>query len=276
MRPPGAIHELLNAVDAGRGETDLDVVVAAAPEGPTWFSVDELLHDDDRFDATLERIARDWGTDRRDIAGAALLTDLGFALLVRSAATFLAGRRAPLLAETPVAVRLHDEGWVEEVALGPAFACLPGDPRAGDPDARPVDGDEHALLRVLLEDFEAQQASLVARVHERCRRPQAALWRHGGDTLAEAFMWAGEVLSEREHAWAWGGEAVQAGAERLRTHAGFRHFSHAGVAQVGRVRAQCCLHYRTTEASYCFSCPLKGEDHRLAVLERRAADELSG
>lgn len=275
MQATGAIHELLSEIDAQRGARGYGVAVAAATGGPGWVGLDELLDDDRRFDATVDLVARGWGTDRSDIAGGALLADLAFSLLLRSATAFLAGRRTPLLAETGLAVRL-DGGSVAGVALGSTFACLAGDERAGDPGARVVDGDDHALLRLLLADFEARHAPLVTRVHVRCRRPRSALWRQLGDAVAQAFLWAGEILSRREDAWAWGREAVAVGAAGLRSHAGYRHFSHAGVAQVGRVRAQCCLHHRTAAATYCFSCPLKGDDHRLAILERRAAEQLAG
>jgi len=91
--------------------------------------------------------------------------------------------------------------------------------------------------------------------------------------VAEAFMWAGEVLGARDEAWAWGRRAVAAAPEPLGTHVGYRLFQHAGLEQVGRVRAQCCLNYRTDGAAYCFSCPLQGEEHRRAVLARTAAAE---
>jgi hypothetical protein len=272
----GPLHEVLERLDAGRGDDELRVGASAlpAPAGPAWVAVDDLLVDDERFEAIVDRHAASWRTDRRDVAGAALLSDLGFALLLRGAAAFLAARRIPRLTAGGVALRLHGDGWVEHVALGPALACLPGDAAASAPGAEVVP-DEEALLRLLLEDFDAHHEPLVERVAARCRRPRAALWRHGADTVAEAFLWAGEVLDDRAAAWAWGERAVAAAPERLRAHAGFRRFAHAGVEQVGRVRAQCCLHYRTGGATYCFSCPLKDDDHRLAMLAARAAGELA-
>jgi hypothetical protein len=275
MAADSPLHATYWRIAAPRGSTELSAATDRAPvDGPGWLRLEDLLRDDAAFEALVTAIAREWRTDRRDIAGAGWLSELGFALALRGAAAFLAERRVPDLAATGnAAVRLHPGGlWVEAVALESRFLCLPDDPRAGSLHAVVVT-DERVLLRRLLEGFEVHQERVVERVAERCRRPRAALWRHCGDTVAEAFMWAGELLDDRVEAWSWGMRALEDAPKRLQSSCGYSHFRHAGVEQVGRVRAQCCLNYRTEDATYCFSCPLKGEDHRRRVLERRAAEE---
>jgi len=269
MRSGSPLLDALAGCRTG-GDGELDVGADLGPQdGPGWVAAAALLADPASFDALVDGFGRDSGTDRRDIAGAFLLSDLGFAVLLRSATAFLAARRVPSLAHDAIWLRLHPEHWVDRVAFGGAFACLPDDAAAGHPDATVVP-DERALLEHLLRDFRTHQEPLVGLVHARCRRPRAALWRHSGDTVAEAFMWAGEVLGARDEAWAWGRRAVAAAPEPLGTHVGYRLFQHAGLEQVGRVRAQCCLNYRCTPSSYCFSCPLKDEAHRLRRMEERA------
>jgi len=273
MAPDSPLHETLWRFAAPRGATSLGADTELAPTGEAgWIDLDALVDDSAAFDAIVDLVAASWSTQRRDIAGAGWLSDCAFALLLRGAVAFLGARRVPALDAPGAAVRLDADAWVERVALGPRFACLPGDPAAGHPQATVVDG-ELVLLRELLTSFEARHERTVEQVAERCRRPRAALWRHGGDTVAEAFMWAGEVVGERDAAWAWGRKALELAPPRLRSHGSFRVFRHGAYEQVGRVRAQCCLNYRTGDATYCFSCPLQGEDHRRAVLARTAAEE---
>jgi hypothetical protein len=268
MRVPRPIHDALAAVPTtDDGELGI-AVVEDVPAGDRWFPLEALTGDGQRLNDAVDRVATGWLTERRDIAGGALLTDVAFALLLRSAVTVLAVRRAPGLRVSEVAVRLHDDGWVDLVALGPRFACLPDDPMAGHEQAVVV-ADDEALLRWVLADYESLLSPLVDQVHARYRRPRTALWRHGGDALAEAFLWAGEVLADRQAAWEVGPRAVALAPERLGTHADYRIWRSGAVEQPGRVRAQCCLHYRTEAARYCFSCPLRDDDHRLGRLAER-------
>jgi hypothetical protein len=252
------------------GELEIGIEIGRQ-DGPGWSSAAALLADPAAFDAVVAELARSSGTDRSDINGAFLLSDWGYAVLLRSAVAFLAARRVPVLDHAGTWLRVDPEHWIDRVSFAGPLACLEGDSCAGDPDARPV-ASEDELLAQLVTGFHAHQEPIVALVHERCRRPRAALWRHSGDTLAEAFLWAGEILDAREEAWAWGQRAVDLAPARLRTHAGYRLFDHAGLRQVGRVRAQCCLNYRCTPSSYCFSCPLQDDGHRLRRIERRAKD----
>jgi ferric iron reductase protein FhuF len=268
----GPVHEALACLPASDDGELSAAVLARIPDEGRWLSLSALASEDDLLDAAIDRVARNWNTDRRDIAGGALVADVGFALLLRSAAAVLAARRAPALTGDDVAVRIHDAGWVDLVVLGSRFACLPADPAAAAPGAEVVE-DEEALLRWVLADFEAFLDPLVERVHARCRRPRRALWRHGGDVVAEAFLWAGELLGDRTAAWALGPRAVALLPSRLKTHADYRVWRAGDVEQPGRVRAQCCLHYRTPAARYCFSCPLKGDDHRVARIAGRVQEE---
>jgi len=241
--------------------TDLGPPVAAG-----WTRSVDLLSDEAAFGALVERTGRQWGTERADIAGAAVLSDWSFAVLLRAAACLLADRRIPALEHDEIWLRHHPEGWVDRVAFGPRFACLAGDAAAPHPDATVVDG-EAALLDDLRSRYVAYQQDLVRAVQARCRRPGRALWRHASDTLAEAFMWAGEALSCREEAWAWGAQAMAGAAVPLAGPAGYRLWLVGEREHVGRVRSQCCLNYRCADREYCFSCPLKDDEHRLERLQ---------
>lgn len=268
------MHDTLALWSAAAADHGLSLATDVAPRtGPAWTSASELVADDTALDELVAAFRRGWGTDRDDIAGAFWLSEQAFALLLRAAVALLAARRVPVLDLGVASTRLRSGpgARVDRVALGPAFACLPDDPAAGHPAATVV-ADEHALLERLLRDAERHHTPIVALVHRRCRRPERALWRHCGDAIAESFLWAGEIVGRREEAWRWGSRAVRTAPPALRTHAGYRTFGTGPWERVGRVRAQCCLHYRTSARSYCLSCPLQDDAYRDARLAAAAAE----
>ncbi len=220
--------------------------MATAP----WTPICALHEDDDRFEAVLALVGTTWRTDRRDIAGAGLLADVLFAVLLRAATLALRDGAVPRLRADAIALRLHADGWTEEVTLGDV-ASAPLDDRAS---------------RTLVRDVEKLAEPLVERVHLVCGRPRAALWRHVGDALADGVLWAGEALGERATAQAWGDRVVALAPARWRAQTGYRVWRHGDLELPGRVRTQCCLHYRTDAGTACFGCPLKDEDHRSAWL----------
>jgi hypothetical protein len=260
------IQRTFAALGRAPGPTDIDLDTDLGPGSDgTWVRAADLIADGARFDALIAVTAREWGTERADIAGAAVVSDWSFAVLVRAAACFLAARRVPALDHAAIWLHHHPEGWVDRVAFGPRFACLPGDDAAAHGDATVIEG-EGALLDELRESFARHQQQLVQAAQARCRRPVRALWRHASDTLAEAFMWAGEALSCRDEAWAWGTRAMAGAPVPLAGPAGYRLWLVGEREHVGRVRSQCCLNYRCADREYCFSCPLRDDEHRLQRL----------
>lgn len=252
---------------ASRG-AEVAVGFAIGPPSDTgWTCASALLDDAEHLGHAIEATRADAGTARRDIAASLLLRDWSFGILVRTAACLLSARRIPSLRLDEIWL-LRPRGCVEAVAFSGAFTCLPVDDAASHAEATVV-ADESALLACLRAEVERHHAPLVERLHQRCRRPRSALWRHVADALAEAFLWAGEALDERAPAWALGEQVMDGTRGRLAGAANYRLWHVDGHEAVGRVRAQCCLSYRCEPSTYCFSCPLKGEAHREALVRAR-------
>lgn len=230
----------------------------------------ELLCDEAAIASLLRRTCASAGTDRRDIAGGYLHGRWGYVVLVRAVAALLVDRRVPRLDHAAIGLHPHPGGWFDGLAFAGPFACLPGDPDAGDAAATVLPG-EAALLQHLRDAFAAHQAPLVEAIHTASRRPRSALWRTSADTLADAFMHAGEALGRRAEAWEWGRAAVAGAEGRLAGTADYRVWRHAGEEEVSRIQAQCCLSYRCADAIYCFDCPLIDDAQRLAKLAERAS-----
>ncbi|MFF0414353.1 (2Fe-2S)-binding protein [Kitasatospora sp. NPDC004745] len=186
-------------------------------------------------------------------------------------------RRVPLL--TPADVSVRREAGSAELTVRPgAFACLPDDPVAGAPRARPVP-DEAALAAELRCALGAFLAPLLTAFRPEVRRGPRVLWAMATDAVVEGLWYVGGLLGEQERARdelsallrppsADGGPEAPArtpGAADCAApapapftpNAGFAaaEAGCTGASDTDRARASCCLVYTVRPEEMCGGCP---------------------
>ncbi|MEU6236612.1 (2Fe-2S)-binding protein [Kitasatospora sp. NPDC047058] len=171
-------------------------------------------------------------------------------------------RRVPLLAPADVSVRRRTG---ELTARPGAFACLPDDPAAGLPDARPVAGEPElaAVLRSALAGF---LTPLLEAFRPEVRRGPRMLWAMATDAVVEGLWYVGGLLGEEERArtelsgllapepTACAPGASVASVAPFTPGAGFAPVQ-PDASTTDRGRASCCLVYTVQPGGMCRGCP---------------------
>ena len=204
------------------------------------------------LDLLLELTARRMGTTSTGVRAAQLVDRHARVVAEALAPAIVAGRHAAL-APGEVVIELAPDGELERAHV-----------RGGDGhgDARRPE--------VAAAGFADLHAPLVAAVAARRGRAATVLFRSVGDRLAIAV--AAEARSRGRDADAPGLVAGVIAADPR-----FGPARRLGVARVGAaarpylVRAGCCLSHRTVKGRPCFTCPVLGDDARVA----RLAEELA-
>ncbi|WP_328957334.1 (2Fe-2S)-binding protein [Kitasatospora purpeofusca] len=195
-------------------------------------------------------------------------------------------RRVPLLAPGDIAVRRR----TGELTVRPgAFLCLPDDPAAPGPAARPATfptvlptapppgartvPDEAALaagLRSALADF---LTPVLDAFRPEVRRGPRTLWAMATDAVVEGLWYAGGLLGEEERArtelaalFAPGASGASGPPDPRAARpapecapftpgAGFTAPASGGTERSDRCRASCCLVYTARAEAMCAGCP---------------------
>lgn len=223
-----------------------------------------------------DRLTREHGrAPRPDVAATlALHRYLWPACLLFTAPWFLR-RRVPLLPVTAVAahpatgritVRVRD------------FVCLPDDPAARLPGARPVPG-EAALRRELRAALAGHLTPVLTAFRPLLRRGPRALWGMATDEVAEGLWYVGRSLGEADRAVAEltallpGGTAPFAGGAAFTAvpaspaEADSPSIPVRQTAGATRKRLSCCLFYTISPTAPCAGCP---RDRNPDRIDRRA------
>jgi hypothetical protein len=242
--PSAPLRATLDAVPARPGISVRAGAPAGlrAPVGTTGWTTCADLHDGPTLDALADRVRTGVRTlvpapDRDRVPPAVAPSYLfgWYVWAVACAATvpYVAARRVPRLHPGSVALHLTGTGWPDAVALlDPGFACLPDDPDATHPDARPA-LDPDALRATLLDEVAAHVATFTAAWGRRGGRGPHSLRALATDALVAAVLTAAP------------GPAGLAEAEALLP----------GGPVPPRLRVSCCLAYAVPGAATCTTCP---------------------
>ncbi|HEY1571853.1 MAG TPA: (2Fe-2S)-binding protein [Pseudonocardiaceae bacterium] len=249
--------------DATAAQPDLPLH-AGLPAGD-WTGCADLLGGD-RLAAWAERAAG-WLRDEYGEAPARVVAGyvVGWYLTVPAktgALLFRTARRVPLLGPADLAVRFDPEAPCPSAVavLRDEFACLPTDPAAGLPAARPVSG-ERALAAVLRERY-AEHATAFLRVFTavdtpalgRHRLGRRALWAWATDALDGACWRVGQSVGDEAGGARDAALVLPAGIAPLTSASTVRPDPRAGGWT--RRRESCCFHYVLERGmGTCATCP---------------------
>ncbi|WP_407638947.1 (2Fe-2S)-binding protein [Actinacidiphila yeochonensis] len=245
--------------------------VAAAPprSGAGWTRAAEIAAGGRALAAFVardtERLALEHGrAPRPDVAATLALHRYLWPVCLLFTVPWFLQRRVPRLPVEDVSFH-PDSGRV--TALPRAFGCLPDDPAAALPDARPV--ASAAALRAELRSAVAEHAGpVLAAFRPLVRRGPRALWGLVADEVAEGLWFAARLLGEEERAVAELQALLPGDTPPLSGAAGFHQRGDgpscgSTTGGTARTRLACCLYYTLSPAGACAGCPRAGGAGRI-------------
>ncbi|MFF5703639.1 (2Fe-2S)-binding protein [Streptomyces sp. NPDC012794] len=249
----------------------LDVRVATAAARPEGLvGGDELAEDQAALEAFVAaeaaRIRSGHGHEPRpDVAASRALHDYLWSVSLLMSGAWYLERRVPRV--RPREVRIDLSAGTFEIVPGTAFACLPGDPAAHLPGARPVAGQEalRAELRAAVADH---VRPLLASFGPLVRRRDRALWGMAADDLVSGIWYLGRVLGQEDRAVREATELLPTAIAPFPGGADFRRLeTRDGRLHPTRTRLGCCMYYTLESARACATCPRTCDDERIRRIE---------
>ncbi|MEU6353644.1 (2Fe-2S)-binding protein [Streptomyces sp. NPDC047072] len=247
------------------------------PSTDGWITTEALATDEQALDAFLtwddEQVQRDNNQKGRPdvIASFGLHRYAWPACLLFTVPWFL-HRRVPRFPVTHVSYD-RTRGPMAFTVRPTTFACLPDDPAAKHPDARPVP-DEDALRAELRHAIAEHMEPVLASFGPRMRRRGRWLWGMVTDEIVEGLWYVAELLGEdekrrAEHAL----DLLLPGTTKPYVGSpGFRVLTDPdGRPLPTRDRASCCMYYTLDPDDTCANCPRNCEADRIAKLTAAAA-----
>ena len=241
----------------------------ATPQGDGWHRLDEVVADERPVASWLAGLRERVTQGRGDVAGSYLAGWLG-SLLVGAVATQLVGeRRAWRIAPRSLAVRRHEGGWFDAIAVAPQpLLVLPGDPLAAHSDVEVV-ADEAALRDRVADDLVALLTPVFAHVRSHAPFGLGGMWGTIADAVADQTVQylaaVGADAAAVEAAWPRVvalTDALGARAPRLRARPSLVRIGWSGGVAHRTVRGTCCLYHKIsgcdlepTGEAFCVNCP---------------------
>ncbi|MEV4557701.1 (2Fe-2S)-binding protein [Kitasatospora sp. NPDC049285] len=233
---------------------DLRIRRAAPRTGPGWTTAAALAADPAALDAMIahdERLGVDLygAAPRPDVTAGFSLHRYVWPVALAFTLPWFLERRVPRLPADRVAINRT----TGELTVRPAaFSCLPDDPAAGRPDARPVP-DRAALDDALRTALAEHLTPVLDAFRPRMRRGPRTLWAMATDDVVDGLWYLSTLLGEEPRAVA-ALDALLPGTGAAAPFVGTPGFREEDGART-RTRVSCCLFYTVRPAEACFSCP---------------------
>jgi len=274
-RPLAAVLARLDAVDPWCGYS------MATPQGAGWHRLDEVVADDRLVASWLAGLRARTTKGCSDVAGSYLASWLG-SLLAGPVATQLVGeRRAWRLAPRSLAVRRHEGGWFDAVAVAPQpLLVLPGDPLATHPDVAVV-VDEATLRDRVADDLVALLNPVFAHIRAHASFGLGGMWGTVADAVADQVVQYSAAVAasngndddrdddgdgdDAEASWPRVAaliDALAARAPRLRVRPSLVAVGWSGGVAHRTARGTCCLYYKLSGDDWCANCPKRAAADR--------------
>lgn len=248
-----------------------------APSGGGWVGADELAAGGAGLDRFLDwddaQVLRDYGQPGRpDVVATFGLHRYSWPACLLITVPWFLHRRVPRYPVTHVSYD-RTTGMKLAVRAPQSFACLPGDPAAGEPGAYVV-ADEEALRAEVRAAVAEHHEPLLAGFGPRTRRRGRALWGMVTDEVVEGLWYVAALFGETEKARARRElELLLPGSTKPYVgSAAFRELTGPdGESVPTRDRASCCMFYTIRPDDTCATCPRTCDAVRFAKLTAVAA-----
>lgn len=219
-----------------------------------WLSIAALLRDDERLQATLDRVGIEIASPRRDVQASIFLEAYAWRLMLPLAGALVAEQR--VATPTPQDIMLRPgEGRPGELRLRPGrFSALRHDRAASHDDAR-LAGTPALLAGIFEAALISHFEPIVVTLNRLCGRSTRALWRTLADRMATALLHAGLACGDR-HTGERLAHQILRGTQPLEVIPRYAHILIDGRSVRVHLRRGCCLWWRTEAATYCATCPL--------------------
>ncbi|MFF2525256.1 (2Fe-2S)-binding protein [Streptomyces liangshanensis] len=240
----------------------------ALPRDGGWVGAADLAAGGPGLDTFLgwdeAQILRDYGRQGRpDVVASFALHRYAWPACLLVTLPWFLHRRVP---RVPVADVAFQRVLGRMAVRTGSFACLPGDPAAGHPDARVVP-DEEALRGEVRAAVAEHLGPVLEGFAPRMRRGRRALWGMATDEIVEGLWYVSHLLGEERRAMAELELLLPGATKPYVGAAGFRDLTGPdGAALATRDRASCCLHYTLRPDDTCVTCPRTCDADRVGKL----------
>ncbi|RKE18489.1 iron-sulfur protein [Streptomyces sp. TLI_171] len=222
--------------------------------GAGWTTAADLAADPAALDAMIafdERLGLDlYGAPTRpDVTAGFSLHRYAWPVALAFTLPWFLERRVPVLPPERVSI---NRATGELTARPTAYFCLPDDPAAHLPDARPVP-DRAALDAALRTALTDHLAPVLDAFRPRVRRGPRTLWALATDDVVDGLWYVSTLLDQEPRAVA-ELAALLPGDASAAPFVGTPAFREEDGART-RTRVSCCLFYTVRPTEPCFSCP---------------------
>lgn len=264
--PLGAFDTLAETTLPLASSDDPFEIVAGPPADDRWVLLADALTTPAIFDGWFDQVRRTIPNGREDVAGSYLASFLTGTIGTPLARALVGQRRGWKMTPDTTWVRVHDDGWIDGVAMSADVMVLAGDPAAGRADAEIV-ASVDALTATAIEALVALVTPLFTDVRSRAPYGVRGMWGALADSMAADLTWIAH-MEGRDVIDAWQRaqpliDALIEAAPTSVTRPTFERVEVDGRIAHLAIRGTCCLYYQSRPddepVDYCSSCPM-GDD----------------
>jgi hypothetical protein len=187
---------------------------------------------------------------------------------------FVRERRVPEMTPDAVGFLPYGDDEPTRAALRSSrFACLPDDPDAAHPDARPT-RDLEALRAALVDTIDTFIAPAIEPMSRRMHLGAKALWGIAASAMLEPITEVAEAHGGAAAAVTEAEAVVELGGRLALAPPTYETIAHASRVELVSRLGVCCRAYLWPKIAHekCDTCPIRSREDRIArQLDRRAA-----
>jgi hypothetical protein len=268
-----SLHEVLVEL-VGRVDHECTYVVDDRSASDGWHRLDGLLADAGPMDGVLEALVDGVAAGHRDVAGSYLASWLTGPIVHLLAAAWLDGGRVVHLDVDELAMRFHEEGWVDGVAIAGARLTVDGTDPVAVLDGVDVVEDLDRRRRLVVDQIRSVAGPIFTAVRDRVPYGRSGMWGSLADGVAVGILHSEQRRpggGDPAGAWAAVDALLDELAQQtlaLRARPRRQLIAWSGGTWHQTVRGTCCLYYKTSPDpdpcgdGYCSSCPLRPDESR--------------
>jgi hypothetical protein len=257
--------------------------VAGPPVTAGWVRMADAIAAPSIVEGWFEQVRGTIPNGRKDVAASYLASFVTGTIATPLVRALVDHQRAWRLTADTTWVHLHEDGWLDGIAVDAPVMVLAADRAVGRPDVEVVDSVEE-LRAIAVVHLASLVDPLFAAIRQRAPYGLRGMWGALADSFTSDLTWVAHV-ERRDVVDAWASaqpvldELSVAIAPRALTKPTFERVELDGGAGHLTIRGTCCLFYQSQlddePADYCTSCPMGSDEtrllRRLAWLQRDLA-----